>query len=29
MPYPKVELVESDQLAESERGDGAYGSTGK
>lgn len=29
MPYPHVDLVEVDELSESDRGDGGYGSTGK
>lgn len=29
MPYPQIELIESNELSESERGDGNYGSTGK
>ena len=29
MPYPHVDFVEVDELSESERGDGGYGSTGK
>jgi len=29
MPYPQIELVESDELTDSERGDGGFGSTGK
>ena len=29
MPYPHVEFVEVDELSESDRGDGGYGSTGK
>lgn len=29
MPYPKVKLVESDKLSETERGEGGFGSTGK
>lgn len=29
MPYPKIELVESDNLDSSDRGDAGYGSTGK
>ena len=29
LPYPQIELVESDELSETERGDGGYGSTGK
>lgn len=29
MPYPKIEFVESDELSETERGTGGYGSTGK
>lgn len=29
LPYPKIELIESDELTESERGDGGFGSTGK
>lgn len=29
MPYPKIELIESDQLSETERGDNGYGSTGR
>lgn len=29
MPYPTVEFVESDDLSDTERGQGGYGSTGK
>ena len=29
MPYPHVDIVEVDELSESDRGDGGYGSTGK
>lgn len=29
MPYPKVEFEEVDDLTETERGDGGYGSTGR
>jgi len=29
MPYPKVQLIESDELSTTERGTGGYGSTGK
>ena len=29
MPYPHVDFVEVDELSESERGEGGYGSTGK
>lgn len=29
MPYPHVDLVEVDELSDSDRGDGGYGSTGK
>ena len=29
MPYPEIEFVEVDELSDSERGDGAYGSSGK
>lgn len=29
IPYPEVEFVESDELSDSERGTGGYGSTGK
>lgn len=29
LPYPKVQLVEVDELSSSERGTGGYGSTGK
>lgn len=29
MPYPEVEFAESDELSETERGAGGYGSTGK
>lgn len=29
IPYPSVEFVESDDLSDTERGDGGYGSTGK
>lgn len=28
MPYPEIEFVESDELSETERGTGGYGSTG-
>jgi dUTP pyrophosphatase len=29
LPYPQIELIESDILSETERGDGGFGSTGK
>lgn len=29
LPYPQIKLVESDELSETERGTGSYGSTGK
>lgn len=29
LPYPKIEYVESEELSDSERGAGGYGSTGK
>ena len=29
MPYPHVYFVEVDELSESDRGEGGYGSTGK
>ena len=29
IPYPTIEFVESEELSESERGSGGYGSTGK
>lgn len=29
MPYPHVDLVEVDELSDSDRGEGGYGSTGK
>lgn len=29
IPYPTIEFVESEELSESERGYGSYGSTGK
>ena len=29
LPYPQIELVESDTLSETERGEGGFGSTGK
>jgi dUTP pyrophosphatase len=29
LPYPAIELVETDELSDSERGEGGYGSTGK
>jgi dUTP pyrophosphatase len=29
LPYPQIELIESDTLSETERGDGGFGSTGK
>lgn len=29
LPYPKIEFVESEELSETERGAGGYGSTGK
>jgi dUTP pyrophosphatase len=29
MPYPKIEFEEVEELTETERGDGGYGSTGK
>jgi dUTP pyrophosphatase len=28
LPYPKIQLVETDKLSDSERGDGGFGSTG-
>ncbi len=29
LPYPQIEFVEADELSETERGDGGYGSSGK
>ncbi len=29
IPYPKIELIESDELSSTERGDNGYGSTGR
>jgi dUTP pyrophosphatase len=29
LPYPKVTFVEKDELSETDRGEGGYGSTGK
>ena len=29
MPYPSIKLVQTDELTDSERGDGGFGSTGK
>lgn len=29
MPYPEIEFIESDELSETERGEGGYGSTGR
>jgi len=29
LPYPKIELKETDELSETERGDGGFGSTGR
>lgn len=29
MPYPHIDFVEVDELSDSDRGDGGYGSTGK
>jgi len=29
MPYPKVQLIESDELSQTDRGTGGYGSTGR
>jgi len=29
IPYPKIELEESDELTETDRGEGGYGSTGR
>jgi dUTP pyrophosphatase len=29
MPYPRVKLIEVDELSETERGEGSYGSSGK
>lgn len=29
IPYPKINLVESDELSDSDRGEGAFGSSGK
>lgn len=28
LPYPKIELIEADELSDTERGEGGYGSTG-
>jgi len=28
MPYPMIEFVEAEELTETDRGDGSYGSTG-
>lgn len=29
IPYPQIELIETDELSETERGEGGHGSTGK
>ncbi|WP_370526652.1 dUTP diphosphatase [Pedobacter sp. HDW13] len=29
LPYPEIELIEADELSETERGDGGFGSSGK
>jgi dUTPase len=29
MPYPDIEFVEVEELSDSDRGDGGYGSSGK
>ena len=29
MPYPHIDFIEVDELSESDRGEGGYGSTGK
>ena len=29
IPYPQIEFVEKDELSQTDRGDGGYGSTGK
>lgn len=29
MPYPEINFIESDELSETERGEGGYGSTGR
>ena len=29
LPYPEIQLVETDELSKTERGEGGYGSTGK
>ena len=29
MPYPHIDFVEVDELSDSDRGEGGYGSTGK
>jgi len=29
IPYPKVTIIESDELSDTERGEGGFGSTGK
>ena len=29
IPYPHIDLVEVDELSDSDRGEGGYGSTGK
>ena len=29
MPYPRIELEETEELTPTERGDGGYGSTGR
>ena len=29
MPYPNIEFIESDELSDTERGEGGFGSTGK
>lgn len=29
LPYPQIELIESEELSSTERGEGGYGSSGK
>ena len=29
MPYPKINFIEVDELSDTERGEGGFGSTGK
>ena len=29
LPYPQIELIDSDELSDTSRGEGGFGSTGK